>query len=456
MKVLVTGAKGFVGRNLVVVLGKQTGVEIIGYDLDDSPSLLDEGLAKADVIFHLAGVNRPEKPEDYETGNAGFTQKLCEQLLSLGRKPTIILSSSIQAALDNPYGISKRKAEDILVQFSKETGAQVIIFRMKNVFGKWCRPNYNSGVATFCHNIARNLPITVSDRANEVNLVYVDDVCAAMMEAAGILQTPCNHFVPAKDSVYADIFPSFNLTLGEIVDAIYKFKDSRSTLLVPEFDDPFIYRLYATYLSYLEEANFAYGLDIKSDERGCLAEFLKSSSFGQIFVSRTKPGITRGNHYHHSKTEKFLVVQGEAVIRFRKIGEKAIGDGPEAIGEKNKEKAMGDGQWAIGEKEQEKAIGDGPGAIGEKDKEKAIGDGPEAIGEKDKEKAIGDGRWAIGKEEVIEYRVRGEEFRVVDIPPGYTHSIENVGNGELVTLFWANQIFDPEEPDTFFEHVIKR
>ena len=362
MKVLVTGAKGFVGRNLVVMLGRQPDIEIMGYDLDDPSSVLDAGLAQADVIFHLAGINRPEKPEDYATGNTGFTEKICETLLSLKRNPLIIFSSSIQAALDNPYGKSKLKAEEALIKLAEKSGARVVIFRMKNVFGKWCRPNYNSGVATFCHNIARNLPITISNRANEVHLVYVDDVCQAMMEAAGILQSPYKHLVPITDSIYADITPSFKMTLGEIVDVLYKFKDSRLTLQIPEFDDPLIYRLYATYLSYLEEANFAYGLDIKSDERGCLAEFLKLSSFGQIFVSRTKPGITRGNHYHHTKTEKFMVVEGDAIIRFRSV-----------------------------------------------DKYKAIGDGRKAIGE---------------KPEVIEYRVSGMDFRVVDIPPGYTHSMK--------------------------------
>jgi UDP-2-acetamido-2,6-beta-L-arabino-hexul-4-ose reductase len=383
MKVLVTGAKGFVGRNLVVMLGKQSNVEIVGYDLDDPKSLLDEGLTTADVIFHLAGVNRPEKPEDYAAGNTGFTQTICNSLRDLNRKPVIIFSSSIQAALDNPYGISKRGAEDALINFAGQTASRVFIFRMKNVFGKWCRPNYNSAVATFCHNIARNLPITISNRANEVNLVYVDDVCAAMMEAAGLAQLPHKHFMPANDSAYADIVPSFKITLGELVDTIHAFKDSRSSLQVPAFNDPFIYRLYATYLSYLEESNFAYGLDIKTDNRGCLAEFLKSASFGQIFVSLTKPGITRGNHYHHTKTEKFLVVQGHAIIRFRKIGEEISGQ----------------------------------------------------------------------RSEVIEYRISGEEFRVLDILPGYTHSIENVGEGELVTLFWANQIFDPDIPDTYFEEV---
>lgn len=394
MIVLVTGAKGFVGRNLVVMLGKQSDVEIIGYDLRDPLSLLEEGLATADVIFHLAGVNRPEKPEDFVTGNTGFTQTICDSLILLNRKPIIILSSSIQATLDNPYGVSKREAEEVLIKFAGQTGAKVVIFRMKNVFGKWCRPNYNSAVATFCHNIARNLPITISDRANEVNLVYVDDVCSAMMEAAGIMHSPHKHFAPAPDHIYADVNPSFKITLGELVDTINSFKASRSSLQVPAFDDPFIYRLYATYLSYVEKSNFAYDLDIKTDNRGSLAEFLKSASFGQIFISRTKPGITRGNHYHHTKTEKFLVVEGQAVIRFRKIESE--------IGSRFK---------------------------------------------------VQDSNDAEQKSQVLEYRVSGEEFRVVDIPPGYTHSIENVGDGELVTLFWSSLLFDPAQLDTYFEVV---
>ncbi|MDD3248798.1 MAG: NAD-dependent epimerase/dehydratase family protein [Smithellaceae bacterium] len=409
MKVLVTGAAGFVGRNLTVMLGRQSDVEVVVYDLGDPQSVLDEGLKTADVIFHLAGVNRPEKPEDYATGNAGFTREICDTLRGLDRKPLIILSSSIQAALENPYGISKRDAESALLEFSKETGASVVIFRMKNVFGKWCRPNYNSAVATFCHNIARGLPITVSNRDNEVNLVYIDDVCTAMMEAAGIVSPPWRHYVPAAGNAMADIVPSFKITLGELVDTITGFKETRSTLRVPAFNDPFTYRLYATYLSYLEESNFAYGLDIKTDERGSLAEFLKSSSFGQIFVSRTKPGITRGNHFHHTKTEKFLVVEGEAIVRFRKIG----------------------------------------GGTSSKFKVSSS----ELKVQSSKFKVQGSEFKVQSSEDIIEYRVSGKEFRVVDIPPGYTHSIENVGPGELVTLFWANQVFDPQAPDTWFEVV---
>lgn len=390
MKVLVTGSKGFIGNNLIILLKQIANVDVVEYDLDSQESLLNDSLATVDVVFHLAGVNRPQKPEDYETGNAGFTQKLCDQLRSLGRKSTIIFSSSIQAALDNPYGISKRRAEDVLLRYLQQTGARVFIFRLKNVFGKWCRPNYNSGVATFCHNIARNLPISVVDHCSEVNLVYVDDVCVAMMEAAGLLSFPPQHFMPSYDPAFADIVPSFKVTLGEIVDTIYSFKAARSSLQVPAFDDPFIYRLYATYSSYLQETDFAYDLDIKTDNRGSLAEFLKSPSFGQVFVSHTKPGIIRGNHYHNTKTEKFLVIQGQAIIRFRHIKTVAGGLRVES---------------------------------------------------------------AYRRESIIEYRVSGDEYRVVDIPPGYAHSITNVGDEELVTLFWSNQIFDPAQPDTYYCEV---
>ncbi len=379
MKILVTGAQGFVGKNLVVMLKRRFDVDVVEYDVDSRESLLFDGLMAADVVFHLAGVNRTDEPKDFAAGNTGFTQIICDRLWSLGRKPMIIFSSSIQAALDNPYGISKRRAEETLLNFYEQTGAQVVIFRIKNVFGKWCRPNYNSVVATFCHNIARDLPISISNRANEVDLVYVDDVCEAMIEAAGLLSASPSHFASATDSAYAEIAPSFKITLGNLVDIIHSFKESRSSLQVPPFDDPFITRLYATYLSYLEGNDLIYDLDIKADSRGSLAEFLKSPSLGQIFISRTKPGITRGNHYHHTKTEKFFVVQGTALIRFRNI---------------------------------------------------------------------------LGND-IIEQAVSGSDFRVVDIPPGYAHSIENIGNEELVTIFWADEIYDPTRPDTFYEEVVK-
>jgi UDP-2-acetamido-2,6-beta-L-arabino-hexul-4-ose reductase len=365
MKILVTGAAGFIGRHLVEALGRRPNLDVIGIDVNSAPSELDRGLAGVDGIFHLAGVNRPEKPEDFQTGNADYTAQLCRRLVNANRRPWIVLSSSIQAALDNPYGRSKRGAEEAVEAYARDSGGRAVIFRLRNVFGKWCRPNYNSVTATFCHNIARDLPITISDPSRELELVYIDDVVEALV---GVLDSP-----PSPGTVeQRDVSRSFRVTLGSLAERLRSFRESRRTLRLPSFEDEFNRCLYATYLSYLPEGGFAYELEAKRDPRGSLAEFMKSDAFGQIFVSRTKPGITRGNHYHHTKTEKFLVLEGEAVIRFRMVG----------------------------------------GA------------------------------------EVIQQHVSGAEYRVVDIPPGYTHSIENVGTGEMVVLFWASEAFDPQRPDT--------
>lgn len=372
MKVLVTGANGFVGKNLCVELARRQDVELFRYDIDSKPEELDAALAAADVIFHLAGVNRPQNVEEFKTGNAGFTGDICQKLTSLGRKPKLIISSSIQADLDNPYGVSKREAEEAVRSYAEKTGAPGIVYRLKNLFGKWSRPNYNSVTATFCNNIAHNLPIQISNPANVVDLTYIDDVVAAFLKELEDPQSPAGFS-------FAPELPSRKVTLGELSALITAFRDQRKTLLLPDFSDPFVKALYSTYLTYLETDNFAYTLDIKTDNRGSLAEFVKTPSAGQMFISRTKPGITRGNHFHHTKTEKFMVVEGQAIIRFRQIhGDK-----------------------------------------------------------------------------VIEYPVRGDEYKVVDIPPGYTHSIENVGPGELVTLFWANEIFDATRPDTIFVPVVK-
>lgn len=378
MKVLVTGANGFVGKNLCVELGRREGVTLFRYDVDSRPADLDEALAQADVIFHLAGVNRPQNVAEYKTGNAGFTGEICQKLVALGRKPKLVLSSSIQAELDNPYGISKREAEEAVRSYSTQIGAPGVVYRLKNLFGKWCRPNYNSVIATFCHNIAHGLPIQISNPANVVDLTYIDDVVAAFVAELDDVRTGFR---------FADPLPSHKTTLGELAALVTSFREQRKTLLLPDFSQPFVKALYSTYLSYLETDNFAYCLDIKTDNRGSLAEFVKSPTAGQMFISRTKPGITRGNHFHHTKTEKFMVVQGEAVIRFRRVNAEVSGQRSEVSDQKS---------------------------------------------------------------EVIEYRVRGEEYKVVDIPPGYTHSIENVGSGELVTLFWANEVFDVKRPDTVF------
>jgi len=384
MKILVTGAKGFVGKNLVVILKRRDDVDVIEYDLDSPAGLLEEGLAKADVIYHLAGVNRPERVEEFTEGNFDLTRQICDALRQLGRKPLLILSSSTQAALDNPYGLSKRQAEEAVFDFGRETGASVFVFRLHGVFGKWCRPNYNSVVATFCHNIARDLPIAISDPSREIELVYIDNVICAFI---GVMDGR----LLVSDGKYCLAEPMYRISLGALAETIQGFRDSRRSLTLPEMSDPFIRAVYATYVSYLPVDSFAYALTQRADPRGELAELLKSPHIGQIFVSRTRPGITRGHHYHDTKVEKFVVLEGDAVIRFRHIR-------PD--------------------------ISDQRAEVGEQ------------------------------RSDVIEYPVSGREFRVVDIPPGYTHSIENIGQNDLIVLFWAAEILNPEKPDTYFEEVV--
>lgn len=369
--VLVTGAEGFIGRNLIARLVRVEDIRIFRYDLGNEESELGNWLSQADVVFHLAGVNRPQNVEEYETGNAGFTSRICELLRQRERTPKIIMSSSIQAQLENPYGISKRQAEETLKEFARATGAAVSIYRLKNVFGKWCRPNYNSVTATFCHNIAHDLPISLSDPGREVELVYIDDVVIRFVEELQNTNGPADGFAP-------DTIPSTRIALGDLAGRIQAFHEMTSSLVVPDFAERFNQCLYATYLSYVEPRALEYGLEVKADSRGNLVEFIKSQHFGQVFVSRTHPGITRGNHYHHTKTEKFLVLAGTASIRMR----------------------------------------------------------------------------SIEKEEVVEYHVRGEDYRVIDIPPGHTHSITNVGAEEMITLFWASEIFDPDCSDTYYLEVV--
>jgi UDP-2-acetamido-2,6-beta-L-arabino-hexul-4-ose reductase len=372
MNVLVTGSKGFVGRNLCSVLRQMSNVAVLEFDCDNIPAELEALLGEAEVIIHLAGVNRPKNEEEFKAGNTGLTEEICTILQRLNRSPKIILASSIQAELDNPYGQSKLQAEQALQAFTDTTGARTVVYRFKNLFGKWCRPNYNSVTATFCYNIAHGLPVNISDPARLIELTYIDDVVAALVG-----EIPSAEEELETGFAFGAELTAYPITLGELAELITSFRESRQTLLLPGFDIPLVKALYATYLSYLEDDDFAYTLQIRADERGSLAEMMKSKTFGQIFVSRTKPGITRGNHYHHTKTEKFMVVEGDAVIRFRQM------DGTE----------------------------------------------------------------------VIEHRVSGKDFRVVDIPPGYTHHITNVGDGELVTLFWASEIFNQEKADTYFLRV---
>lgn len=369
MKILVTGAKGFIGKNLIAELKNRKYGDILEYNKETDPTLLEEYCKEADFVFHLAGVNRPKEQSEFMEGNFGFTSTLLDTLKRYKSTCPVMISSSIQAELDNPYGKSKKAGEDLLFNYSKETGAKVLVYRFPNVFGKWCRPNYNSAVATFCHNIARDLPIQVNDPSVVMNLVYIDDVVNELIYALEGNENRVNSFceVPVVHTT----------TLGEIVDLIHSFKKSREDRSVSNMSDEFTKKLYSTYLSYLPEDKFSYDLKMNVDQRGSFTEFIRTPDRGQVSVNISKPGITKGNHWHHTKNEKFLVVSGNGVIRFRKID----------------------------------------------------------------------------SEEVIEYFVSGNKMEVVDIPTGYTHNIQNLGKIDMVTIMWANEVFDPEKPDTYFLEV---
>lgn len=369
MKILVTGAKGFIGKNLVAELKNRKYMDVFEYDKDTDPSLLDEYCKKADFVFHLAGVNRPKDQSEFMEGNFGFTSILLDTLKKYHNNCPVMISSSIQAELDNPYGKSKKAGEDLLFEYGKETGTKVLVYRFPNVFGKWCRPNYNSAVATFCYNISHDLPITVNDPNAVMRLVYIDDVVDELINALNGKENRVGNFceVPIVHTI----------KLGKIADLLYSFKKSREERSIPDMSDVFTKKLYSTYLSYLPEDQFSYELKMNMDNRGSFTEFIKTPERGQVSVNISKPGIIKGNHWHHSKNEKFLVVSGKGVIRFRKVD----------------------------------------------------------------------------SDDIIEYYVSGDKLEVVDIPPGYTHNIENLGDTDMVTIMWANECFDPEKPDTYYLEV---
>ncbi len=328
MKILITGAKGFVGKNLSAELknirdGKDKSfsltndLEICEFDIDTDKSLLDGFCRDCDFVFNLAGVNRPQNEEDFMNGNFGFASELLDTLKKYNNTCPVMLSSSIQAQLQNPYGISKKAGEDLFFEYGRETGAKILVYRFPNVFGKWCRPNYNSAVATFCNNIANDLPITVNDRNHKMTLVYIDDVVAELINALTGNET--------KDGEFCRVPTEHSVTLGEIVDLLYSFKESRETKAVPDMTDgSFSKKLYSTYLSYLPTDKFSYPLKMNVDNRGSFTEILRTVNNGQFSVNISKPGITKGQHWHHTKNEKFLVVSGTGVIRFRKIGEDKV------------------------------------------------------------------------------------------------------------------------------------
>ena len=371
--ILITGAGGFVGKNLVATLRTAGYTDLMLFEKDDTPETLADYCRRAAFVVHLAGINRPTDPSEFYTGNAGLTDTLLADLEAAGNTAPVLVTSSTQAELDNDYGKSKRQAEEAIFAHRRRTGAMVYVFRMPGVFGKWCRPNYNSVVATFCHNVAHGLPIQVRDTAFSLPLVYIDDVVACILAAfdGQVMMdrsaTPICHMHPIHE-----------VTLGRLAELIQGFAAGRTSLAVPDLaPGSFEKKLYSTYLSYLPSDQFSYPLEMHTDNRGSFTEFLRSPERGQVSINISHPGIVKGNHWHHTKNEKFLVVKGEGVIRFRNIFSK----------------------------------------------------------------------------EVIEYHVSGDKLEVVDIPCGYTHNIENVGTEDMVTVMWANEAFDPDHPDTFFEPV---
>ena len=399
MNILITGAQGFVGKNLVANLkniaqGKNRTRpnlhidEIYSYDLDIDPALLAGYCARADFVFHLAGVNRPQNNEEFMEGNFGFSSTLLNTLKQAGNKCPVLLSSSIQATLigrygKSDYGRSKLAGEELFFAYGQETGAPVLVYRFPNLFGKWCRPNYNSVVATFCHNISHDLPIQVNDPSTQLELLYIDDLVEELLDALEGHPHRCDYqgLLPLlkEDGKYCYAFPTHQVTLGEIVELLESFKAQPQTLILPEISpDSFAKKLYSTFLSYLPQEKVAFPLKMNVDERGSFTELLKTRNCGQFSVNISKPGITKGQHWHNTKWEFFMGVSGHGLIQERKIG----------------------------------------------------------------------------SEEVLEFEVDGDHIQAVHMLPGYTHNIINLSDTEnLVTVMWANEQFDPSHPDTFGENV---
>lgn len=364
--VLITGANGFLGKNVRSILEKLDH-EILTFDRENSPNELDDLLLKCDFVIHLAGVNRPDNPTDFYTGNTDLTEQICVLLEKHSNKAPFILSSSIQAERDNDYGKSKKKAEDIVLAHGEKMQSPVYIYRFRNLYGKWSRPNYNSVVATWCYNIARGRNVQIDNPDTEIELCYVDDVVDAIISAL-------NGDVSAG---YCEVDVTDKISLKELYATLISFRASRENLSYPDQSTQFKKKLYATYLSYLDKTGFSYPLHSKSDERGSFTEIFRDQRTGQISINVTKPGITKGQHWHSTKIEKFMVVHGDGVIRFRDVF----------------------------------------------------------------------------SDEIVEYKVSGENLTCVDIPVGYVHNIQNVGEDNLVTLMWASEAFDPDKPDTNYKEV---
>lgn len=373
MNILITGARGFMGKNLRSALTGRCGDahRLMLLDMPHTEEELLAAAAEADFVFHLAGVNRPTDPADFQKGNADFTRQLLTLLKERGKRPPVLLSSSIQAALENPYGQSKLSAEQAVADYGRETGSAVYLYRLPNVFGKWSRPNYNSAVATFCHNVARGLPITVNDPSVTLRLVYIDDVVEEFLRAM--------EGQPHREGEWCTVQPVHEVNLGHMAELIQSFPALRDSLTAPDQSDPLVKKLYATYLSFLPPEDFSRPTVTHADQRGSFTELLHMGSRGQVSLNVSRPHITKGDHWHQTKHEKFIVLQGEGVIRFRKVGDSTV----------------------------------------------------------------------------IAYKVSGENLTVVDIPTGYTHSIENTGDTDMLTLMWANEVFDPAHPDTLRLHVLE-
>lgn len=368
MKVLVTGSNGFIGKNLIEYLRRIKNIEIFTFSKENNEEDLEKSIREVDFIFHLAGVNRPKNKEEFYSGNTNLTQKIVDILKKHNKAVPILLSSSIQVGRDNDYAKSKEMAEEIIKKYALENNINCFIYRLPNVFGKWSKPNYNSVIATWCYNISRDLDIVVSDRNHKLQLVYIGDVVHAFAERLFVSQTK---------KLYWDIPVVYEKTLGEIEELLYKFRDSRKNLLIPRIGKGFERVLYATYLSFLPKEKFSYKLNGHKDARGTFYEILKTIDSGQLGISTTKPGVTRGNHYHNTKNEKFLVIKGRALIELRDIYSK----------------------------------------------------------------------------EIIQYNVSGDELEIVEMIPGYTHSITNIGDEDMVLLIWANENYDPKKPDTNYLKV---
>ena len=375
-RILITGANGFVGKNLYYHLIENGYTNIFRADIDTSKVELEDYVINCDLIYNLAGVNRPKDAIEFKN-NSTYLENIINILIKNNKKTPIMLSSSIQSDLDNPYGRSKKEAENILIDYSKKQNAYCFIYKFPNIFGKWSKPNYNSAVATFCYNILRNLDIVINDKNAKLSLVYIDDVVDELLKIADNFVIKCND----KYSIgkyYYNVDCVYDTTVGYIADKIYSFRNSRTDYFIPNMEpDSLDKKLYSTYLSFLDANNFKYPLDMHTDDRGSFTEILKTINFGQFSVNIIKPGITKGNHYHHSKNEKFLVVSGKVLIRFRKID----------------------------------------------------------------------------SDDIIDYEVSDEKLEVVDIPPGYTHNIKNIGDREAAVFMWANEILDKNKQDTYYLNV---